>query len=127
MLIRLGVNSFDSDAAAIEAAVAHLRAGRIVAFPTQTLYGLAGDPRNAEAVGALFERKGRAADAAIPLIASDIEQVARDAGEMTPLARSLAAGFWPGPLTLVLDARRAIVPAVQAGTGTVAVRVSAHT
>jgi L-threonylcarbamoyladenylate synthase len=126
MLIRVPVNIERPSRDALDAAIVRLHAGRVVAFPTDTLYGLAVDPRSGEAVAALFALKGRAASAPVPLIASDLAQAERDAGVITPLARRLAGGFWPGPLTLVLDARSTIAPAVHAGTNTVGVRVPAQ-
>jgi L-threonylcarbamoyladenylate synthase len=106
--------------------VSLLRAGAIVAFPTDTLYGLAVDPRNTTAVAELFSAKGRAAAEAVPLIACDVEQVERQAGRLSPLARRLADRFWPGPLSLVIPADDALAPAVHAYSGRVAVRVPAH-
>jgi L-threonylcarbamoyladenylate synthase len=102
-----------------------LRAGGIVAFPTDTLYGLAVDPRRDDAVERLFALKGRRADAAVPLVAGDNEQAAA-AGELGPGEMRLAAAFWPGPLSLVVPARGQISRAVLAADGTVAIRVPAH-
>ena len=112
--------------ASIARAVELLRAGRLVAFPTETVYGLGADASNAEAVARIFAAKGRPADH--PLIvhlaaARDIDAWAVD---VPPLARTLAAACWPGPLTLVLR-RSAMVPdAVTGGLATVGVRVPAH-
>ena len=103
-----------------------LESGELVAFPTDTLYGLAADPRRPAAVERLFRVKGRAADAAIPLIASEVSQVETTAGPLTPLARRLARRFWPGPLTLVIDALPELDPRLLAGGTTVAIRVPAH-
>lgn len=100
--------------------------GRLVAYPTDTLYGLAVDPRRADAVERLFRAKGRPAAMAVPLIAASMEQVARDAGRLTPLARALAQRFWPGPLTLVVAASAALSPRLLGGGATVAVRVPDH-
>ena len=105
-------------------AVDVLRAGGVVAYPTDTLYGLAVDPRSADAVRRLFEVKEREHGRAIPLIGADQPQ-AEEVAEFSPLARQLAARFWPGPLSLVLTARSAVVPDVRAADGTVAVRVPA--
>ena len=102
-----------------------LRAGGVVAFATDTLYGLAADPRSDEAVTKLFALKGRDAAAAIPLIASGFEQAA-EAGQFGPREALLAHAFWPGPLSIVVDARPGISPLVLGGGTTVAVRVPAH-
>jgi L-threonylcarbamoyladenylate synthase len=122
---RLSVQT-DSADQAIAAAVAHLQKGGIVAFPTDTFYGLAVDPRSEDAVAALFALKRRDPDVALPLIAASLAQAERAVGPITPLARLLASEFWPGPLTLVLDAHPSVAPAVHAGLGTIAVRVPAH-
>ncbi len=111
---------------AIEEAAKWILAGRIVALPTDTLYGLASDPFSAAAVDALFAAKGRPGERAIPLIAADREQVERVLGPLTPLARTLADRGWPGPLTLVVSAPRSLAAAVTGGTGTVGVRVPNH-
>jgi L-threonylcarbamoyladenylate synthase len=106
-------------------AVAFLREGGIVAFPTDTLYGFAVDPGSAAAVSALFALKGRAAQAAIPFVGASTDQV-RDWCGLSPLSRTLADAFWPGPLSLVCDAPAGLAPAVHAGLGTVAIRVPDH-
>ena len=108
---------------AIEEAAKWILLGEVVALPTDTLYGLAVDPFNAGAVARLFAAKGRPDDRAIPLIAADRGQVERHIGPLMPLAARLAEQFWPGPLTLLLPAPRAMAAAVSAGTGRVGVRV----
>ena len=110
--------------AVIAEAAGILRRGGIVAYPTDTLYGLAVDPRNDAAVGRLFSLKGRDAAAAIALIAADPSQAER-AGRFGPVERRLAAAFWPGPLTIVVPARCQAVQRL-APRGTVGVRVPAH-
>jgi L-threonylcarbamoyladenylate synthase len=106
-------------------AVEWLQAGKLVAFPTDTLYGLAADPTSESAVRNLFTLKGREPSAAIPLIASSIEQVEAWCS-MSQLSRRLAGLYWPGPLSLILDAPASVVPAVHAGRRTVAIRVPDH-
>ncbi len=76
--------------------------GDVVAYPTETFYGLAADPRNAEAIERVFAAKGRRSDEPLPLIASDLDTVQRWFGALTPRAARLARQFWPGPLTLVV-------------------------
>ena len=112
----------DDAHAAVQLAVDALRRGQVVAYPTDTLYGLAVNPANGDAVSRLFALKGRPLDKAIPLIAADLDQV-RDWTTMTPLAERLAASFWPGPLTLVVATRRVVDPRVLGDGGTVAIRV----
>jgi L-threonylcarbamoyladenylate synthase len=113
--------------AAIEEAAALLRAGRLVAFPTETVYGLGADATDGRAVAAIFAAKGR--PSFNPLI-SHLPDVARARAlaQFTPLAEKLAAAFWPGPLTLVLR-RRPDCPVSHlacAGLDTIALRVPAH-
>jgi len=110
---------------AIAEAVTWIRTGGIVAIPTDTLYGLAADPFNRDAIGRLFDVKGRDADRAVPLIAAGVDQVVAHLGALSPLARRLADQYWPGPLTLVMPAPRALVSEVTGGRGTVGVRVPA--
>jgi L-threonylcarbamoyladenylate synthase len=111
---------------AIEEAVTWIRKGGIVAVPTDTLYGIACDPFNHAAVARVFDVKGRERARALPLIAADVAQIERHFGALAPMARQLADHFWPGPLTLVVAAPRALAPEVSAGLGTVGVRVPAN-
>ena len=106
----------------IARAVEILRAGGVVAYPTDALYGLAVDPRSPDAAARLFAVKRREPGHAIPLIAADERQAAQ-AGAFTPNARQLAQAFWPGPLSIVLRATPAIDPQLLAADGTIAVRV----
>lgn len=112
---------------AVSDAADHLRAGRLVAFPTETVYGLGADATNGAAVAAIFAAKGR--PRFNPLIAhvADVAAVERHA-VMDAMAHRLAAAFWPGPLTLVLrrSASSAISDLVTAGLDTVAMRVPSH-
>jgi L-threonylcarbamoyladenylate synthase len=107
-------------------AVSALRNGGIVAFPTETFYGLAVDPRSAAAVAKVFELKRRGPDQPLPLIASDLDQIADHVGTLTPLATRLASRGWPGPITLIIPASRRLCDAVHLSTGKVAVRVPSH-
>ena len=109
---------------AIERAVEVLLGHGIVAYPTDTLYGLAVDPRAVAAVQKLFEVKGREHGHAVPLIAADLEQ-AKEVAVVDDRARRLAEEFWPGPLSLVLIAKPGLVPEILADDGSVAVRVPA--
>lgn len=110
----------------LQQAAAWLRAGLIVAYPTDTYYGLAVDPTSPDAVRRLFALKGRDARLALPLIAASIEQVAEAIGPLRGASADLARRFWPGPLSLILDAPPTIALDVHGGAGTVAVRVPAH-
>lgn len=124
--IVLPVDAMHPEPATIAQAAAALRRGELVAFPTETVYGLGANALDATAVARIFAAKQR--PAADPLIVhlSTPAQLAQVAAEIPPLAHTLAAAFWPGPLTLVLR-RQAIIPAnVSAGRDTVAVRLPAH-
>lgn len=96
--------------------------GLVVAYPTDTLYGLAVDPRNGAAVRRLFELKGRPETSALTLIAADAAQ-ARLAGDLTRSADRLAERWWPGPLTIVMRARGGLARETLAGGTTVGIRV----
>src|SRR5918993_1589662 len=104
MPVVLQVDPKAPDPAVIRQAAEMIHDGLVVAYPTDTLYGLAVDPRNAGAVRRLFELKGRPESSALTLIAADLPQ-ARAAGEMAVTAERLAATWWPGPLTIVMRAR----------------------
>ncbi len=114
------------DAAGLARAVDLLRQGRLVAFPTETVYGLGGDARSDLAVARIYEAKGR--PRFNPLIAhvADLE-MARSLAVFDDRAEALAARFWPGPLTLVLPLRDAgLSPFVTAELPTVAIRLPGH-
>ena len=112
--------------AAIAIALAALRAGEVVVYPTETFYGIATDAFAPTALERIFEIKGRDAAKAIALIAHDTAAAFAIAREVPELARRLADAFWPGPLTLVLPARRGIPDALIGPDGGVGVRVSSH-
>jgi L-threonylcarbamoyladenylate synthase len=101
-----------------------IRNGGLVAYPTDTVYGIGCDPRNPRAIGRLFEAKDRDPNRASPLIGASIEQLA-EAVQFTDAALRLAASFWPGPLSLVLPARPEISRLVLGNQETAAVRVPA--
>jgi L-threonylcarbamoyladenylate synthase len=114
-------------AEAIEAAAAALRAGRLVAFATETVYGLGADATNAQAVAQVFAVKGRPHFNPLIVHVPDVAAAAALA-VLTPSARQLAAAFWPGALTLVLPRRpdSQIAELASAGLPTIAIRVPAH-
>lgn len=119
----LGVNPQQPDAAVIDRAVAVLRGGGLLIYPTDTLYALGGRAQDAAAAAAVREAKGRDDDKPLPVIAADEEQARAIVASWPEAARLLAAAFWPGPLMLVLPAAPSVPREVTAGTGTVAVRV----
>ena len=114
------------DAAGIDRAAGLLRAGKLVAFPTETVYGLGGDARSGQAVARIFEAKGRPRFNPLIVHVPDLAE-ARLVGVFDARAEAVAAAFWPGPLTLVLPLRAAgLSDLVTAGLGSVAIRVPAH-
>ncbi|MCL2094702.1 L-threonylcarbamoyladenylate synthase [Candidatus Saccharibacteria bacterium] len=103
----------------------HLRGGEVVAFPTETVYGLGADALNEAAVAKIFVLKGRPADNPLIIHIADLADLERVA-EWTPSARKLAEAFWPGPLTMVLPKKAGVLDIVSAGLPTVGVRFPAH-
>ena len=110
----------------LDRAAALLRAGRLVAFPTETVYGLGADASNPEAVARIFAAKDRPADHPLIVHLAAAEQVDEWTGEFPAKARALAAAFWPGPLTLVLEKAEGVPDAVTGGQDTVGLRVPSH-
>jgi L-threonylcarbamoyladenylate synthase len=116
--------------AAIDADVAEavrlLRAGRLVAVPTETVYGLAADAGNPAAVRAIFAAKGRPADHPLIVHLPGAAAMPRWARDIPPAAWTLAAAFWPGPLTLLLHRQPDAPAEVAGGRATIGLRVPAH-
>ena len=122
-----GTRVFKADNEAIKAAAACLAAGGLVAFPTETVYGLGADARHGEAVARLYAAKGR--PSFNPLIAHVADlAAARRVGQFDAAAERLAAAFWPGPLTLVVPKQPGcgVADLALAGLDSVALRVPAH-
>jgi L-threonylcarbamoyladenylate synthase len=111
--------------AVLDDAAAVLRAGGIVAFPTETFYGLGAHAFDHRAVRRIFELKGRPATKPLLVLVDSLAMVER-VGTLTLAARELAARHWPGALTLVVPARAGVPEDVTAGTHTIGVRVSPH-
>lgn len=122
----LRVDPRQPDDAVIARAGAALRAGRLVAFPTETVYGLGANARDAAAVRRVFAAKGRPPDNPLIVHLASTDALPTVAAHVTPLARDLAARFWPGPLTLVLPASGSLPPETTGGRDSVAVRVPDH-
>ena len=119
----VSVNPREPKPARIEAAVAVLRAGGVVALPTETFYGLAVDSSRGDAVAQLNRLKSKHGDSPVLLLAADLDQVERVSSAPGPDFALLARAFWPGPLTLVLPAARGLSTQITGGRATVAVRV----
>jgi L-threonylcarbamoyladenylate synthase len=107
-------------------AVEALRAGELVAFPTETVYGLGGNANNPEAVRKIFEMKGRPASHPVIVHIDHPRYLQRWVREMTPEGEKLANAFWPGPLTLVAKRAPAVNDVITGGQDTVAIRVPNH-
>jgi L-threonylcarbamoyladenylate synthase len=118
------VDAHDDDA--LERAVSILRAGGLVALPTETVYGLAADPRQPEALRNVFRVKGRPADHPLILHVESVDRVYTYASSVSSLARDAIATFWPGPLTVLLRRTNSVSDLVTGGRDTVAVRCPAN-
>lgn len=113
--------------AAIAEAAALIRAGELVAFPTETVYGLGADGLNREAVAKIFQAKGRPGDNPLILHISALDQITPlIACELSPVAKKMADAFWPGPLTMIFPKSARVPENVSAGLSTVAIRFPAH-
>jgi L-threonylcarbamoyladenylate synthase len=112
--------------ATLAEAVAAIRAGKLVVYPTETFYGLGADPSSESALERLFEVKQREAGKPVALIAADAASAFSIAREVSDAARRLAGVFWPGPLTLVMPARAGFASALLGDDGGIGVRVSPH-
>jgi L-threonylcarbamoyladenylate synthase len=116
----------DTSPQAIAVAAELLRHGELVAFPTETVYGLGGHALDQAAVAAIFAAKGRPTSDPLIVHLATAADLARVAVDIPPLATELATHFWPGPLTLIVPRHPHVPRAVTAGRETVAVRVPSH-
>lgn len=110
----------------LASAVATLRAGGLVAFPTETVYGLGADASNAAAVRGIFALKGRPADHPLIVHVGDAGAVMQWASHVPDVARDLMARFWPGPLTLILPKHARVPDVVTGGQDSIGLRMPAH-
>lgn len=115
-----------ADPAAISRAANTLRAGGLVAFPTETVYGLGADARNINAVNRVFHAKRRPADHPLIVHIADAEQLPLWSINVPRFALQLAEAFWPGPLTMILRRASDVMDAVTGGQDTIGLRVPAH-
>lgn len=113
-------------AGAVGDAVAALRRGGVVVYPTETFYGLGVDAFDERALGRLVQLKGRPQGKPVAVLVSDRAMVRAVASSVPPLARRLMERFWPGPVTLVVPARPDVSDILTGGTGTIGVRWSAN-
>lgn len=110
----------------IDAAAAVLRAGGLVAFPTETVYGLGADAANADAVRRIFAAKGRPVDHPLIVHLASVDQIATWAREIPAAAATLAHRFWPGPMTLILPRAAGVLDEVTGGQDSVGLRIPSH-
>jgi L-threonylcarbamoyladenylate synthase len=111
--------------AAIESAVALLKEGEIIAFPTDTVYGLASDAFHAPGIIKLFEAKGRDSNKAIAILIGSNDQIKSITNHMTKLARKLTERFWPGGLTVIVP-RKETLPELISTTKNIGLRMPNH-
>jgi L-threonylcarbamoyladenylate synthase len=110
---------------AIEEAADLLKQGHIIAFPTDTLYGVGVDPFNSAAIEQLYQVKERSAEKGIPILLADMSDLEKVAQNISLLAQSLIEQYWPGPLTLIVP-RHPRLPAVISPNEGIAVRIPDH-
>lgn len=120
------INVTDPEENKIKEASAIIREGGLVAFPTETVYGLGADALLAEAAKRIYEAKGRPSDNPLIVHIADFEALYRIAGEIPPQAKALADAFWPGPLTMIFPKSDAVPRETTGGLDTVAVRMPEH-
>ena len=102
-----------------------MRAHGVIIYPTETLYGLGANPFDPEAMERLYAIKGRGTDKPLPFLIKDQEMLLTLVEKVPPLGRELMERYWPGPLTLIFQAKQGL-PAPLGGTGTIGLRISAH-
>jgi L-threonylcarbamoyladenylate synthase len=121
-----GIDQAATDQAAIVAAARELEQGRLVAFPTETVYGLGADAENPAAVASIYAAKGRPQDHPVIVHVSPEARLDYWACDIPQQARALAQAFWPGPLTMILKRAPGIPDAVSGGQDTVGIRCPSH-
>ncbi|HOD36859.1 MAG TPA: L-threonylcarbamoyladenylate synthase [Syntrophales bacterium] len=126
MSILIKINPENPEPEKISETLAILKRGGVIAFPTETFYGLGADAGNESAIRRIFEIKGRDFRNPIPLIIEKKEVLPGLVKDIPALAETLMTRFWPGPLTLVFEASRLVHPGITAGTGKVGIRISSH-
>lgn len=118
----LKISPDQPEAHALDYAARFIHRGEVIGIPTDTLYGLAADPFNLAAVERVFRVKGRAETKALPVLIDSVEQAPMLARELPETFDRLASAFWPGALTLILDASDRIPLKVTGNTGRIALR-----
>jgi L-threonylcarbamoyladenylate synthase len=116
----------DPSSQSIEDIQSVLNSGGVIAFPTDTFYGLGADPFNPDALSKIFRIKQRPADKPLLILIHSLDQLEELTQEVTGNARKLMEHFWPGPLTLIFRAAPGLPDALTAGTGTIGIRLPDH-
>ena len=115
-----------TDPQAILEAARRIRAGELVGFPTETVYGLGADASSDEAVAGIFAAKGRPADHPLIVHVAEAAQVSHYAGSVPPFAERLMKAFWPGPLTVILPRKDGVAAAAAGGQNSIGLRCPSH-
>lgn len=110
----------------IEEIAALLREGGIIAYPTETIYGLGVDALNEKAIKRLFEIKSRAVDKPVSVLVRDTQMLRRVVSRVPQVARPIMEKYWPGPVTIIFSASGEIPSTLTGQTGTIGVRISSH-
>ncbi|SFC25798.1 L-threonylcarbamoyladenylate synthase [Alkalibacterium subtropicum] len=114
------------DSSKLDEAAEYLKSGEVVAFPTETVYGLGADATNEKAVRKIFEAKGRPSDNPLIIHVASVDQLERYVETVPAIAREVISHFWPGPCTLVLNKKGPIASSVTGGLETIGVRMPSH-
>lgn len=120
------IDKTEEQSADVQRAAEHLKNGELAAIPTETVYGLAANAFDSEAVKKIFEAKGRPQDNPLIVHIADVSEICSIAREVPEKALRLAAAYWPGPLTMILPKKDTIPDEVSAGLDTVAIRMPSH-
>jgi L-threonylcarbamoyladenylate synthase len=126
MTVTIKINPEHPEPDRVDEAVAILRRGGVIAFPTETFYGLGADARNEAAIDKIFGIKGRDFSNPILVVIGDGMHLNTFAEDIPTEARRLMNCFWPGPLTIVFKAARAVSPKLTAGSGKIGIRLSSN-
>lgn len=120
------INPENPDPCILSEAASLIRKGGLVAYPTDTTYGIAADPFNEKAVSRIFKAKRRPASKPILLLTKDMHWLHSLVGRLSPIEKEVIKRFWPGPLSLVFKASSKLSPSLTAGTGKIGFRIPAE-
>ena len=125
-VLRIDFEQLNTSSKAIKDIQSVLNSGGVIAFPTDTFYGLGADPFNLNALSKVFRIKQRPLNKPLLVLIHSLDQLADLTQEVTDNARKLMERFWPGPLTLIFKAAPGLPDALTAGTGTIGIRLPGH-